>query len=164
MNKRAYNYLFLFSAFISRPTALLSSHKASVLIKMTQEVNKIGKLYCSEYAYIVQAFFTPHHAPRCCSNVIRGHCCILSRSSTNVSPGHCCVLTHCDNRTLGSYCHATTGSNNGTFDPMLQADRHTCSSLTLESENLKRKNTVWTVVQGDQILKTKKRDTFTNDV
>jgi hypothetical protein len=47
-------------------------------------MNKIEKVYALEYADIPKVFFTPHHTGNCCTNVIRGNCCVSGHSCTNV--------------------------------------------------------------------------------
>jgi hypothetical protein len=48
--------------------------------------NRLEKAYCLEYTDITEAFVISHHQGLCCTNVIRGHCCVLSHSCINVIP------------------------------------------------------------------------------
>jgi hypothetical protein len=72
-----------------------------------------------------EVFITPHHAGRCCTSAITGHCCVTGHSCTNVITGH---------------CYATMGSNNGNRWVALLRNAtdmdgpKECSSLTLERE------------------------------
>jgi hypothetical protein len=56
--------------------------------RMIKERKKIGNVYSSEYTHIPKVFFTSRYIRRCCTDVIRGHCCVLGYSCTNVIPGH----------------------------------------------------------------------------
>jgi hypothetical protein len=46
---------------------------------------KNPKLYSLEHSRHPKAFSTPHNIRRCCTNVVRGYCCVLGDYCTNVS-------------------------------------------------------------------------------
>jgi hypothetical protein len=107
----------------------------------TQWFNKIGNVYSLEYTDIQKVFFTPHHVGRCCTNLIRGHCCILGHSCTSFIPCHCCPSSNNWPKVVLALMRSEV--------PLLRKTprgRHTdmdgpirCSSLTLErEENWKR--------------------------
>jgi hypothetical protein len=45
-----------------------------------------------EYSNNPKAFFTLHHARRCCTDIITVHCCILRHSHTNVTVASQAIL------------------------------------------------------------------------
>jgi hypothetical protein len=55
---------------------------------LQQSETKNGKLYSVESNDISKVFFTSHHVGRCCTDVIRRHCCSLGHSWINAIPGH----------------------------------------------------------------------------
>jgi hypothetical protein len=71
----------------------------------TKNENKMWKVYSFEFTYVTHAvcvvWITPRHVGRCCSNVIKGYCCVLGNSCTNVLPGDCCATTGFNNETSG---------------------------------------------------------------
>jgi hypothetical protein len=97
------------------------------------QYNKTGTVYTLQFTDIPKALFTPHHVGRCCTDAIRGHCCVFRHSCTNVNPGHCCVSGHfCNNvipsdcstmGTLGFYCCTKMGMGGSTVAKNA-TDRH----------------------------------------
>jgi hypothetical protein len=101
-------YCLLYSPiyFTSQQVQELSNSKSLkdiTLCTVTLTVNnKIGKVYSLEYTDIPKVFFTPHHVGPCCTNVIRGHCCVQIILSLMLSQA---IVTQClPTITLGCSC------------------------------------------------------------
>jgi hypothetical protein len=123
--------------------------------------NKIGKVYCLEYADIPKVFMQHHVDHRC--TVIRGHYCALTNSCTNVTRGHC-YATMCSNNEHEerlkistqrfnisksperyNLCHATLKDNSKTNRKVIITD------LLLGKVKLCSRPAPWTLTAGAKV-------------
>jgi hypothetical protein len=73
----------------------------NVLTVTSTQRNKIKSVYAVWYTGIPKVF-TPHNVGPCCTNVVRGHYCVLGHSCTTATPDLCCVLGYsCTNAIKG---------------------------------------------------------------